>query len=350
MKNFKLLCAAAMTVTLLLYSCNQPGTTTEQAQTSAPSQSEQMKAAYREVVKAFETGVTDSLDKYVAENSINHGQTPPGITSTGLQQLKDIIAMYRSAFSDVQMDFHHIVADGDLLMAHGSWSGTNTGMFMGMPATGKAVSRVGFIDIVRFENGKMAEHWDVADNLSMMTQLGVIPQQGPASAAMQQPTYDWNATVTSAPAAVAKMKDGYNAVIGMIQAGDLTNLEQYIAADMTEHMQIPGVTLPAGIEGAKQAMTMFKQAYPDLKMTVEHIAAEGDILMAHTWVEGTYSGQLPGLPPAAKGKQVKFATVDIVKFNAEGKATDHWEVTDHYTEMVQLGVIPAPFEGQASAQ
>ncbi|HXH19108.1 MAG TPA: ester cyclase family protein [Chitinophagales bacterium] len=351
MKKARFSFIAVLSAALLLYACNQPGTTTEQQnQTAAPSQSELMKAAYKEIIKAFETGVADSLDKYVAENTVSHSTPPPGITSTGLQQLKDLIAMYHSAFSGIKLNYHHLVTDGDLLMAHGSWSATNTGPFMGMPATNKTVSNVEYIDILRFENGKFAEHWEVADNLSMMTQLGMIPAQGSAPAAVQHPVYDWNASVTSDPAKISKMKEAYHAVLAMIQSGNLANIEQYLAADFNEHMQVPGVTFPAGIEGAKQAMTMFKQTYPDLKMTVEHIAAEGDILMAHVWVEGAFSGSLPNFPPAAKGKNVKFATVDIVKFNADGKATDHWEVGDHYTEMVQLGILPAPGgEPQTSA-
>lgn len=113
---------------------------------------------------------------------------------------------------------------------------------------------------------------------------------------------------------------------------------------------MPGMTFTGGIEGAKQAMAMLKDAYPDLKMTVEHLAAEGDILMAHIWVEGTLAKVFPGMPPSSVGKKVKFATVDILKFNAETKCSDHWEVGDHYTEMVQLGIIPAPgADGQAAA-
>ncbi len=350
MKTLKFSSIFTLGVTLLLYSCNQSGAPTEQAATPALSQSETMKAAYKEVVNAFETGVTDSLGKYIAENTVHHGEPIPGITSTGLQHLKDIIAMYHAAFSDIKMNSHHVVADGDFLIAHLTWSGNNTGSFMGMPATNKAVSNVDFIDILRVENGKFAEHWEVGDNLGMMTQLGVIPQQGTAPAAVQHPAYDWNVAVTSDSARTAQMKAGYYAVISMIQAGDLSTLDQYVAAECTEHAQMPGVTWSAGIEGVKQAMTMFKQVYPDLKITVDHLAAEGDILIAHIWVEGTYSGNIPTLPVAAKGKVVKFADVDIVKFNAEGKATDHWEVGDHYTEMVQLGVLPAPgADAQATA-
>lgn len=138
--------------------CNNQQATTEQAATPAPNQAELMKAAYREIVNAFETGVTDSLGKYVSENSVHHGEPVPGITSTGLQQLKDMIAFYRTSFSGIKMDYHHVVADGDMLIAHGSWSGNNIGPFMGMPATNKQINNVQYIDILRWKNGKFAEH------------------------------------------------------------------------------------------------------------------------------------------------------------------------------------------------
>lgn len=339
-------------ILFVLVSCNQSATDqTDLTRGEAPalSQADLMKQAYREIVKAFETGNTDSLGKYVAENSIDHGTPPPGITSTGLQRFKDMIALYRTSFPDMRMTYHNLVADGDLLIAHGTWSGTNSGPFMNGPATNKPVSAE-FVDIVRWENGKFAEHWEVSDNIAFFTQMGLMPPQGPAPASVQHNTYDWNATAATDPAKAVKMKEAYAAVLNLIQSGDLANLGNYMADDFKEHMQIPGTAFVAGIEGAKQAMTMLKQAYPDLKMTVEHVATEGDILIAHIWTEGTYSGSIPGFPPAAKGKTVKFAAVDIVKFNAEGKATNHWEVGDHYTELVQLGVIPSPGDAQASAQ
>ncbi len=54
--------------------------------------------------------------------------------------------------------------------------GTHTGMFMGIPATEKRASWT-LIDIVRFADGKMVEHWNETDTLGMMQQLGLIPGQ-----------------------------------------------------------------------------------------------------------------------------------------------------------------------------
>ena len=332
-------------VLFVFVSCNNQQATTQQ--TPAPTPEEVNKKSYQEIVKAFETGVTDSLGKYVAENSLDHGNPPPGITTAGLQGLKDIIALYRASFPDMKMTYHHVVADGDMLMAHGTWMGTNSGPFMGGPATNKFVSGE-FVDILRFENGKSVEHWEVSDNLSFMTQMGLIPPQGEAPAPANHPTYDWNTVVTNDSARETNMKASYNAVIAMIQTGDLSTLDQHMAADFKEHMKLPGVTVPDGIEGAKQIMAMWKQAYPDLQVTINHVVAEGDMLIAHFTSEGTFAGGIPNMPAEATGKKVKADGIDIIQFNPEGKAAAHWELSDHYAEMVQLGVLPDP-AAQATA-
>ena len=68
-----------------------------------------------------------------------------------------------------------VLVDGDRAVARVRFSGTKTGEFMGMPATGKSVS-VQVIDIIRFgEDGLALEHWGVFDTMSLLQQLGVAP-------------------------------------------------------------------------------------------------------------------------------------------------------------------------------
>jgi predicted ester cyclase len=57
--------------------------------------------------------------------------------------------------------------------------GTHSGEFMGIPASGKTVE-VPLADFFRVnDEGRVAEHWGVIDNLVMMQQLGVIPEEPP---------------------------------------------------------------------------------------------------------------------------------------------------------------------------
>ena len=73
-----------------------------------------------------------------------------------------------------------LLADGDKVIALVSYRGTHQGAFMGIPPTGKQVTVAG-INIFRIANGKLVEHWGLADRISALRQLGVAPPPGQAS-------------------------------------------------------------------------------------------------------------------------------------------------------------------------
>ena len=64
-----------------------------------------------------------------------------------------------------------MVAEGDKVFVRATMTGTHTGDFFGMAPTGRSMS-VAFADFVRFEQGRVAEHWGVTDTATMMEQLG----------------------------------------------------------------------------------------------------------------------------------------------------------------------------------
>jgi predicted ester cyclase len=70
-----------------------------------------------------------------------------------------------------------MIAEGDEVVTRKTFHGTHEGEFMGIPPSGRTVN-VSLIDVVRISEGQVVEHWSVGDNLGMMQQLGVIPQQG----------------------------------------------------------------------------------------------------------------------------------------------------------------------------
>ncbi len=69
-----------------------------------------------------------------------------------------------------------LIAEGDLVTIYWIARGTNTGTGNGLPATGKKVEQSG-ITIWRIVNGKIKEEWSAFDQLSMMQQLGLLPQK-----------------------------------------------------------------------------------------------------------------------------------------------------------------------------
>ena len=91
---------------------------------------------------------------------------------------------------------------------------------------------------------------------------------------------------------------------------------------------------------------MFRSAFPDFKVTIDDMIAEGDkVVVRGTW-SGTHKGEFMGIP--ATGKSVSFGVIDTVRI-AGGKMVEHWGLMDNFRLMQQLGVIPAPGESEGKA-
>ncbi|MBK9176697.1 MAG: ester cyclase [Flavobacteriales bacterium] len=137
-------------------------------------------ACFEKIFAMFGSGDATGVEECVAADFVEHATPPPGVTSTGLQYLKDVITMTHAMFPDLKMTILSSAVVGDMAYVHYNQKGTNTGaMGPDMPATGKAID-VNGVDIVRFVDGKATEHWGYWDETKMMQQLGLAPGAPPA--------------------------------------------------------------------------------------------------------------------------------------------------------------------------
>lgn len=97
------------------------------------------------------------------------------------EALRGMLAGFYAAFPDLTHTIDAQIAENDRVVTRWSFSGTQRGEFMGIPATGTRATVAG-ITIDRRENGRIAEKWVQADFLGMMQQLGVIPSPEAAPA------------------------------------------------------------------------------------------------------------------------------------------------------------------------
>ncbi len=118
--------------------------------------------------------------------------------------------------------------------------------------------------------------------------------------------------------------------------GAVALIDELFAADFVEHEEFPG--LASGREGVKQFFTMIRTAFPDFRMDVDDLIAEGDKVVARSTMSGTHKGEFMGMAPS--GKQFRVSAIDVVRFT-DGKAVEHWGVTDAAGMMEQLGAVPA---------
>lgn len=109
------------------------------------------------------------VDEFFAEEFVSHNN-PPGFPP-GREGVKRFFATFRDAFPDVRVEIDELLVDGDRVAVATTFAGTHQGELMGMAPTGRKVAVTG-IDIVRIEDGRIAEHRGLTDIVGLMRQLG----------------------------------------------------------------------------------------------------------------------------------------------------------------------------------
>ncbi len=111
------------------------------------------------------------LKEIAVEDFVEHNPFPGH--GQGLAGFYQRVAMLQTAFT-MNFTIEDMIAEGDKVAVRWTNHNVHHGLFMGFPATGKSAIASG-IDIWLLRNGKLAEHWDVVDILSILQQLGLLP-------------------------------------------------------------------------------------------------------------------------------------------------------------------------------
>ena len=116
----------------------------------------------------------DDLDEVYTPDVVWHN--PEGDIQ-GIEQAKQFVSMFKTAFPDMGATIEDVVAEGDKVVTRVTLRGTHQGEVEEFgPPTGRQVEAQG-ITIHRIEGGKIVEEWNSYDNLSLMQQLGLAPEQ-----------------------------------------------------------------------------------------------------------------------------------------------------------------------------
>lgn len=124
--------------------------------------------------EVFTKGNLDAADQVVAPEIVEHQFAPdgsPGRTVTR-EQFKEFVRALRAGIPDLHYTVEDAAQAGDKVWMRVRARGTDngTGQF-GRPPTGKPIS-IDVIDVARFVDGHMVEHWGVPDRMSILQQLG----------------------------------------------------------------------------------------------------------------------------------------------------------------------------------
>jgi predicted ester cyclase len=123
------------------------------------------------IEEGFSKGDGSVFDKYSSPDFVEHqyGFYPPNASG-----VKKAIENLHRAFPDFSLTIEELVIDNDKVWGRMTGRGTHKNQFGPLPPKGKKFE-ITVIDIMKFKDGKLVEHWGVADKLALMEQLGMKP-------------------------------------------------------------------------------------------------------------------------------------------------------------------------------
>ena len=120
--------------------------------------------------------------------------------------------------------------------------------------------------------------------------------------------------------------------------GDLDAVDRYLAPNFVNHdAPFPGA--PEGREGMRVAASQYREALPDWHSEVEHLIAEGDIVVEIFTASGTHRGDLLGV--AGTGRTLTLRGINVFRVDGD-RIVERWGRLDQLGLLQQLGIVPAP--------
>lgn len=232
----------------------------------------------------FNHGNLAVIDRYVRPDYIQHNPNSPD----GLDALCHFVTGLRAAHPDLHVTIERAIADGNLVMLHSN-SVTDPG------TKGQAI-----VDIFRIQDGKIAEHWDVIEQVPDTTASG-----NDMLSTLSTPRLRWPdpRVSTSASKRVA------SALFHEVTAGrDVTAFDRYASDPYYQH----NPQSPNGIAAAKAFFASTFAANPGFSVSVKRVIAEGDYVAFHSHYK--FAADDPG-----------FAILDLYRVR-DGKVVEHWDV------------------------
>ena len=119
--------------------------------------------------------------------------------------------------------------------------------------------------------------------------------------------------------------------------GNLSAADELFAPNYTHHDPATP-DFGRGPESERKRASLYRGAYPDVRLLMDHIISEGDTVMARWSCHGTHKGELNGIAPT--GRRIDITGISVCRLTG-GKIAEAWVQWDALGMMQQLGVIPA---------
>jgi steroid delta-isomerase-like uncharacterized protein len=127
--------------------------------------------------------------------------------------------------------------------------------------------------------------------------------------------------------------------------GNMDFVDEVVASNLVVHDPSTPEGMSSGVESAKQFVEVYRDAFPDIQLTVEDLLAEGDKVVTRWTARGTHQGELMGIPPSGNPVEATGITIDRIE---GGKVVETWANYDALGMMQQIGAIPEAGEQAGS--
>jgi steroid delta-isomerase-like uncharacterized protein len=136
------------------------------------------KTVSRQWIEAFNARDEAAQADVLGPGYVGHAPASLEPSAMDAEAWARFLAGFVEGFPDLQLTIEDTVAEGDLVAQRITFNGTHTGVFQGLPPTNKRVTFSG-LELNRFEDGRVAEHWFQLDALGLLQQLGLAVVPGP---------------------------------------------------------------------------------------------------------------------------------------------------------------------------
>ena len=138
------------------------------------SEGDRNKTAVRECFAKASAGEFDALHEILSPDYVLHPEE-----ARGVEGLTEVVEGYRSALADLTVTVEHQFSEGDYVATRTTIRGRHEGDLNGLPPTGRDVE-FSALTISRCRDGKIKEEWEIADTMSLLQQLGALPEMAQA--------------------------------------------------------------------------------------------------------------------------------------------------------------------------
>src|SRR5215213_7633103 len=119
--------------------------------------------------------------------------------------------------------------------------------------------------------------------------------------------------------------------------GNLDLIDELVPPDYVDHDPAVPEGVVRGPEGVRRYIEEFREAFPDMRLTVEDQLSEGDKVLTRWTARGTHRGEFMGVP--ASGNRMEMGGMSIDRFS-DGRFVESWESYDALGMMRQIGALP----------